>query len=150
MKTEKAIKEERERSARKKIEIDDEVNANKELVYNYVASRKDVIGKTCVEELGFFAKGQRYLEWLCLYGHLVRMKRTVGGKRHYVYNAVVPYVRPVIEKSEEQVLEEEVASHARVVRLIDRPYVNPEPNKRTSRRGTVAIGSSMNLFGGGW
>jgi hypothetical protein len=150
MKTEKSIKDERERSARKKIEIDDEVNANKEIVYNYVASRKDVVGKTCVEELGFFAKGQRYLEWLCLYGHLVRMKRTVGGKRHYVYNAVVPYVRPVIEKSEEQVLEEEVASHARVVRLIDRPYVNPEPNKRTSRRDTVAIGSSMNLFGGGW
>lgn len=150
MKTEKSIKEERERSARKKIEIDDEVNANKELVYNYVASRKDVVGKTCVEELGFFAKGQRYLEWLCLYGHLVRMKRTVEGKRHYVYNAVVPYVRPVIEKSEEQKLEEEVSSHARVIRLVDRPYINPDPNKKTSRRGGVAIGSSMNMFGGGW
>lgn len=147
MKTEQSIIDERERSARKKIEIDDEVNANKELVYNYVASRKDVVGKTCVEELGFFAKGQRYLEWLCLFGHLVRMKRTVGGKRHYVYNAVVPYVKPVIEKSEEQVLEEEVASHARVIRLVDRPYVNPDPNKRSTRRGTVAIGSSMNMFG---
>jgi hypothetical protein len=61
MKTEKAIKDERERSGRKKIEIDDEENANIELVYNYDASRKDVVGKTCVEELGIFAKGQRYL-----------------------------------------------------------------------------------------
>lgn len=150
MKTEKAIKDERERSGRKKIEIDDEVNANKELAYNYVASRKDVVGKTCVEELGFFAKGQRYLEWLCLHGHLIRTKRTVGGKLHYVYNAVTPYIKPVIEQLDENAVGEEAAAHSRVVRLIDRPYVNPEPNKRTTRRGTVAIGSSMNMFGGGW
>ena len=147
MKTEQAIKDERERSGRKKYEIDDEVNANKELVYNYIASRKDVAGKTCVEELGFFAKGQRYLEWLCLHGHLVRMKRTVGGKLHYVYNAVTPYIKPVIEQLDENAVGEEAAAHSRVVRLIDRPYVNPDPNKRSTRRGTVAIGSSMTMFG---
>lgn len=148
MKTEKAIRDERERSGRKKIEIDDEVNANKETVYNYVAARKDVVGKTCVEELGFFAKGQRYLEWLCLHGHLVRMKRTVGGKLHYVYNAVTPYVKPVIEQPDENAIGEEAVAHSRVVRLIDRPYVNPDPNKKISRREGVAIGSSMTMFGG--
>ena len=156
MKTEKAIKDERERSARKKIEIDDEVNSNKERVYNYIAARKDVIGKTCVEDLGFFTKGQRYLDWLSLYGYIVRMKRTVEGRRHYVYNAVTPYVKPVLVepvKSEEltvQAVGEEAVSHSRVIRLIDRPYVNPDRNKRSTRRGTVAIGSSMNMFGGGW
>ena len=147
MKTEKAIKDERERSGRKKIEIDEEVNTNKELVYNYIAARKDVVGKTCVEDLGFFTKGQRYLEWLCLHGHLNRMKRTVGGKLHYVYNAVTPYVKPVIEQLNENEIGEEAAAHSRVVRLIDRPYINPDRNKRSTRRGTVAIGSSMTMFG---
>ena len=76
------------------------------------------------------------------------MKRTVGGKLHYVYNAVTPYVKPVIEQPDENAIGEEAAAHSRVVRLIDRPYVNPDPNKKISRREGVAIGSSMTMFGG--
>jgi hypothetical protein len=150
---EQAIKEERERSARKQAQIDAEVNNNKELVYNYVASRKDVVGKTCVEELGFFAKGQRYLEWLSLRGHLIRMKRVVGGKRHYVYNAGIPYIKPVTDVSvsvEETSAKEKIASVTRVYNLLDRPQEPKTKEEREKLRRSsksVAIGSSMTMFG---
>jgi hypothetical protein len=155
MKTEQAIKEERERSAKKKAEIDAEVNNNKELVYNYIASRKDVVGKTCVEELGFFAKGQRYLEWLTLHGHLVRMKRTVGNKRQYVYNAATPYIKPVIVEVpatvEEVDVKEKIASVTRVINLMDRPQEpltkkQREQNRRTNTRMS-GMQSSLQGFG---
>lgn len=147
---EQAIKEERERSARKKAEIDAEVNANKETVYNYIASRKDVLGKQCVEELGFFEKGKRYLEWLTLNEHLVRMKRTVDGKSQYVYNAVKPYVKPV--PSEAIVSTQDLSaieSVTRVFKLLDREQIPMTKQERERlRRSTksVAIGSSMNMF----
>lgn len=153
MKTEQAIKEERERSVRKQSEVDAEVNKNKELVYEYVASRKDVLGAVCVKELEFFAKGQRYLEWLTLHGHLVRMKRTVGTKRQYVYNAATPYIKPVtdIPASEEEVdVKEKIASVTRVINLMDRPQEPRTKEEREKlRRSTksVAIGSSLQGFG---
>lgn len=150
---EQAIKEERERSARKKAEIDAEVNANKETVYNYIASRKDVLGKQCVEELGFFEKGKRYLEWLTLNEHLVRMKRTVGGKSQYVYNAATPYVKPVTNLPapvEELDVKKKIASVTRVINLMDRPQEPRTKEERERlRRSTksVAIGSSLQGFG---
>jgi len=143
---------ERERSARKKAEIDAVVNANKEVVYNYVASRKDVLGKTCVEELEFFEKGKRYLEWLTLHGHLVRMKRTVDGKRLYVYNAVNPYIKPVSDLPVALPTKDDklVQSVTRVYNLLDRPQTPTTKEERDKlRRSTksVSIGSSMTMFG---
>jgi hypothetical protein len=154
MKTEQAINEERERSARKKAEVDTEVNNNKEAVYEYVAARKDVLGAVCVKELEFFAKGQRYLEWLTLHGHLVRMKRTVGTKRQYVYNAATPYIKPVAEvyASEEEIdVKEKIASVTRVINLMDRPQQpltkkQREQNRRASNK-TGSMQSSITMFG---
>jgi hypothetical protein len=151
---EQAIKEERERSARKQSEIDAEVNNNKEIVYNYIASHKDVSGKQCVEDLGFFEKGKRYLEWLSLHGHLVRMKRTIDGKRMYVYNAIKPYVKPVCEEFEaidKADVEAQIAIKrvTRVFNLLDRPQEpKTKEDRERLRRSTksVAIGSSMNMF----
>lgn len=145
---------ERKRSARKQAEIDAEVNNNKEIVYNYIASRKDVPAKQCVEELEFFEKGKRYLEWLSLHGHLVRMKRTVDGKRMYVYNAIKPYVKPetdipvAIDKTD---VEAQIAIKrvTRVFNLLDRPQEpKTKEDRERLRRSTrsVAIGSSMNMF----
>ena len=156
MKTEQSIIDERKRSARKKAEIDAEVNNNKELVYNYVASRKDVIGKTCVEELKLFEKGKRYLEWLSLHGHLSRMLRTVtAGKRMYVYNAITPYVKPVIVEAvqapppapNQNGTDEIVYGVPRVIRLMDREHAPVHKTERPKRRVQVSIGSSMTMFG---
>jgi hypothetical protein len=155
---EQAIKEERERSARKKAEIDAEVNNNREIVYNYVASRKDVIGKECVEDLKMFEKGKRYLEWLSLHGYLSRMLRTVNsGKRMYIYNAIKPYVKPVLvqeikapttpKQKEAQTI---INSVTRVINLMDRPQIPMTKEERERlRRSTksVSISSSMNMFG---
>jgi hypothetical protein len=143
---------ERQRSARKKAEIDNEVNNNRELVYEYVAARKDVLGMVCVKELGMFEKGKRYLEWLALKGHLVRMKRTIDGKRQYVYNAATPYVKPIsiaIPKKEVEAAAK-IASVTRVFNLLDRPQEPKTKEEREKlRRSTksVSIGSSMTMFG---
>jgi hypothetical protein len=149
---EQAIKEERERSARKKAEIDAEVNNNREIVYNYVASRKDVLGKQCVEELKFFEKGKRYLEWLSLNGYLVRMKRTVDNKRQYVYNAATPYVKPhydapIIKPTQAQIA---IKNVTRVFKLLDReqaPMTKEDRERLRRSTKSVSIGSSMNMFG---
>jgi hypothetical protein len=157
MKTEQAIKDERERSAKKKAEILIEVNNNREIVYNYVASRKDVIGKTCVEELKMFEKGKRYLEWLSLNGYLVRMLRQVSkGKKMYIYNAIKPYVKPVIvpvieapttpKQKEAQTI---INSVTRVINLLDREQVPRDKSDKVKKsgRGTSTMQSSMNMFG---
>ena len=159
MKAEQANREERERSAKRKAEIAIEVNNNREIVYNYVASRKDVVGKTCVEELKFFEKGKRYLEWLSLNGYLSRMLRTVSdGKRMYVYNAIMPYVKPVIvqgveappptpKQKEAQTI---INGVTRVINLMDRPQIPKTKEEREKLRRSsksVAIGSSMQMFG---
>jgi hypothetical protein len=143
---------ERERSARKKAEIDAEVNNNKEIVYNYIAARKDVSGKECVEELGFFNKGKCYLEWLALRGHLTRDKRTIGGKRLYVYNAAIPYIKPISDLPATLPTKDDklVQSVTRVINLMDRPQEprTKEERERLRRSSkSVAIGSSMQMFG---
>jgi len=143
---------ERERSARKKAEIDAEVNNNKEIVYNYVAARKDVSGKQCVEELGFFNKGKCYLEWLALRGHLTRDKRTIGGKRLYVYNAVTPYVKPASDLLTALPTKDDklVQSVTRVFKLLDReqtPTTKEERDRVRKTSKSVSIGSSMTMFG---
>jgi hypothetical protein len=149
---------ERERSARKKAEIDAEVNNNREIVYNYVASRKDVIGKQCVEELKLFERGKRYLEWLSLNGYLVRMLRQVNkGKRMYVYNAIKPYVKPVIvevpqvlkatpKQKEAQTI---INSVTRVINLLDREQTprTKEERLRANSGRMSGMQSSMNMFG---
>jgi hypothetical protein len=138
--------EERQRSARKQAEIDNEVNANKEAVYQYVVARKDVSGKECVEALQLFEKGKRYLEWLALKGHLVRMKRTINGSRQYVYNAGIPYVKPtpVHIPKEEIEAANMIAQVTRVYRLLDREHL---PQPKTKKKVEVHIGSSMRMFG---
>jgi len=147
------------RMARKRAEIDAEVNINREIVYNYVASRKDVVGKTCVEELKFFEKGKRYLEWLSLNGYLSRMLRSVtNGKQQYVYNAIMPYVKPVIvqvpdappptpKQKEAQTI---INGVTRVINLMDRPQIPKTKEEREKLRRSsksVAIGSSLQMFG---
>jgi hypothetical protein len=144
---------ERERSARKQSEIDAEVNANKEIVYNYIASRKDVLGMTCVTELKMFDKGKRYLEWLSLHGYLVRMKRTIDSKRQYVYNAIKPFVNPTADvvKAQPTEAEEIVRGATRVIRLLDReqaPMTKEDRERLRRSTKSVSIGSSMNMFGG--
>ena len=144
---------ERQRSARKKAEIDAVVNINRETVYNYVASRKDVLGSECVADLEMFEKGKRYLEWLSLHGHLTRTKHTINGARQYVYNAATPYVKPVSTVSisiEEANANLKIASVTRVYNLLDRPQTPMTKEEREKlRRSTksVAIGSSMTMFG---
>jgi hypothetical protein len=146
----KSIQEERQRSARKTAEIDAEVNINKALVYDYIAARKDVQGKTCVEELQFFEKGKRYLEWLALHGHLSRMKRTIDGKRQYVYNAVKPFIKPAVDESV-KITQDQLAVQkvTRVFKLLDREHV---PQHKTERKNKAYTGygsmqSSINSFG---
>ena len=142
---------ERQRSARKKAEIDAEVNNNRETVYNYVAARKDVLGMTCVTELGMFEKGKRYLEWLSLNGHLVRMKRTIDGKRQYVYNAATPYVKPVSDLPVASPTNNDklVQSVTRVFRLMDREQAPKHKAERTNKAhaGYGSMQSSINSFG---
>ena len=158
MKTEQSIIDERERSAKKKAEIAIEVNNNRELVYNYVASRKDVVGKTCVEELKLFEKGKRYLEWLSLNGHLSRMLRSVTkGKQMYVYNAIMPYVKPVIVEvveapkatPKEKEAQTVINGVTRVINLLDRPQVPRDKSDRVRKSGrdTSTMQSSMTMFG---
>lgn len=146
----RSIQEERQRSARKTAEIDAEVNTNKSLVYEYIAARKDVQGKTCVEELQFFEKGKRYLEWLALHGHLSRMKRTIDGKRQYVYNAIKPFVKPAVDESV-KITQDQLAVQkvTRVFRLLDREHV-PQHKTERSRAAYTGYGSmqsSINSFG---
>ena len=143
---------ERERSARKKAEIDAEVNNNREIVYNYVAARKDVLGSACVEELQFFAKGKVYLEWLALRGHLTRVKKTVNGARQYVYNAAIPYVKPASDIPDVVATNADklVQSVTRVFKLLDREQ-QPTTKAQRERARSSSIGnmqSSMNMFGG--
>lgn len=146
----RSIQEERQRSARKTAEIDAEVNTNKSLVYEYIAARKDVQGKTCVEELQFFEKGKRYLDWLALHGHLSRMKRTIDGKRQYVYNAIKPFVKPAVDESV-KITQDQLAVQkvTRVFRLLDREHV-PQHKTERSRAAYTGYGSmqsSINSFG---
>jgi hypothetical protein len=142
---------ERQRSARKKAEIDAEVNTNKEIVYNYVAARKDVLGSACVEELQFFAKGKAYLEWLALRGHLTRVKKTVNGARQYVYNAAIPYVKPVSDIPDVATTNADklVQSVTRVFRMLDREPTPQHKTERPKRSSTAVSGmqSSMRMFG---
>jgi hypothetical protein len=142
---------ERERSARKKAEIDAEVNTNKEIVYNYVAARKDVLATPCVTELEFFAKGKAYLEWLALRGHLTRVKKTVDGKRQYVYNAATPYVKPVSDIPDVATTNADklVQSVTRVFRMLDREPTPQHKTERPKRSSTAVSGmqSSMRMFG---
>jgi len=143
--------QERQRSARKKAEIDAEVNANREIVYNYVAARKDVLGSVCVTDLQLFEKGKRYLEWLTLNGHLVRMKRTVDSKRQYVYNAAIPYVKPVSDLPVATPTNNDklVQSVTRVFRLMDREQAPKHKTERTNKAytGYGSMQSSINSFG---
>jgi hypothetical protein len=143
---------ERERSARKKAEIDAEVNTNKEIVYNYVAARKDVLATPCVTELEFFAKGKAYLEWLALRGHLTRVKKTVNGARQYVYNAAIPYVKPVSDIPDVATTNADklVQSVTRVFKLMDREKQEPMTKAQREKARSSSIGnmqSSMNMFG---
>jgi hypothetical protein len=129
-------------------EFDAEVEESRDRICKFIQGKKDVLMITCSTELNIpVVKMKHYMEWLALRGFLIRRKVTTLGRRQYAYNEGTPYIKR--EQPTEQV-EEEVPPHVRVIRLVDRPYVNPDPNKRSTRRGTVAIGSSMNMFGGGW
>jgi hypothetical protein len=80
------------------------------------------------------------------------MKRTVDNKRQYVYNAAMPYVKPIsiaIPKKEVEAAAK-IASVTRVFNLLDRPQEPKTKEEREKlRRSTksVSIGSSMTMFG---
>ena len=146
------IKDERKRSARKLAEMQGEVNANRETTYLYIKERKDVLGSKCVVELEFFDKGKNYLEWLYLHGHVTRVKKTIGGKRQYVYNVgAIPYIKPDLNAKVEVNTEsmDKIASVTRVFKLLDRPQTTTTKAQREKSRRSVAgkMQSSMQLFG---
>lgn len=122
-----------------------EVEETRYRICEYVAGRKNVVSTECAKEFNLpISTIQHYMQWLAQNGFLTKRKVTIHGRRQYIYNVDVPYVKR--EQYTKQVVEE-TPSHIRVIRLTDKPYINPEPNKRISRRGSVAIGSSINLFG---
>jgi len=146
------IKEERERSARKLAEIQEEVDANRETTYLYIKERKDVLGSKCVADLEFYDKGKKYLEWLSLNGHLSRVKRTIGGKRQYIYNvSAIPYTKPDRNAEAEVNTEamDKVASVTRVFNLLDRPQerTTKAQRERDRKSYTGSMQSGMQLFG---
>jgi hypothetical protein len=143
------IKDERKRSARKLAEMQEEVNANRETTYLYIKERKDVLGSKCVVELEFFDKGKNYLEWLYLHGHVTRVKKTIGGKRQYVYNVgAIPYIKPDLNAKVEVNTEsmDKIASVTRVFKLLDRKQPPRHATEQPKRKVSVNIGSSMSLF----
>lgn len=144
----RGIKEERERSAIKLADIQERVDINRETTYLYIKERKDVLASQCVTELEFFDKGKKYLEWLSLRGHLTRVKKTIGGKRQYVYNlGTVPYIKPnhnAVEETTEA--SAKIASVTRVFKLLDRKQPPRHKSEQPKRKVSVSIGSSMSLF----
>ena len=127
----------------------DEVLTNQEAAYLYIKERTDVTAKECVEALQFFEKGKQYLRWLTTRGHLRCRKKVINGKLQCVYNAALPYVKPVREKtkvldtSQQSLLKNATTTY----RLIDqrRPVHKPE---RSRRRTPVSISSGLALFDG--
>jgi hypothetical protein len=124
-----------------------EIEINQEAVYLYIKDRVDVTGKECVEALEFFEKGKRYLRWLTSHGHLRCNKKVIGGRLHCVYNAALPYVRPVHEETvvittPQQLL---IQNATTTYRLIDkrRPVHKSE---RPKGRRSVSIGSGLTMF----
>jgi hypothetical protein len=135
------------------IEINSRVAANREATYLYIEARKDVVGLVCVEQLKFYAKGKKYLEWLTAQGHLTRVKKVSNGRRVYVYNAAIPYVKPIQKNYTDKPTSNEdiIKSVTRVFKLLDRPQTlttKEERAKARTKSKSVAIGSSMQLFGG--
>jgi hypothetical protein len=111
------------------------------------------VGLVCVEQLKFYAKGKKYLEWLTAQGHLTRVKKVSNGRRMYVYNAAIPYVKPIQENYRDKPTSNEdiIKSVTRVFKLLDRPQTlttKEERAKARTKSKSVAIGSSMQLFGG--
>lgn len=137
----------------KLIEINARVDANREATYLYIKAHKDVSGLVCTEELKFYAKGKKYLDWLTAQGHLSRAKKISNGRRMYVYNAAIPYVKPIQKNPDAKLISSEdiIKSVTRVFKLLDRPQTLTTKEERAKARTTsksVAIGSSMQLFGG--
>jgi len=98
-----------------------------------------------------FEKGKRYLEWLSLNGHLSRMKRTIDGKRLYVYNAINPYVNPTADVTIKKPTKADklVRNVTRVIRLLDREQVPQHKTERPKGSSGVksSMQSSMRMFG---
>lgn len=129
------------------------VNKNRETTYLYIKARKDVVGAVCVDELKFYGKGIKYLDWLTAQGHLKRHKEIVNGRIKYIYNAATLYVIPTQEKTVPVSTKDQeiIKSVTRVFKLLDRPQEPLTKEQRDKVRATtksVAIGSSMNMFGG--
>ena len=143
-----AIKDERERSARKLSEIEASVNINREAVYEFIKGRTDTLASECMSELNMSEKVKKYLEWLVAQGHIVRKLHTTSGRRKYKYNiSDIPYVKPTDNtdtiKSLAQLTVESVTT---VYKLLDRRQVPTHKSERAKRRVAVNIGSSMSMF----
>lgn len=56
-------------------------------------------------------------------GHLTRVKKVSNGRRVYVYNAAIPYVKPIQENYTDKPTSNEdiIKSVTRVFKLLDRP-----------------------------
>ena len=102
----------------KKIEID----LMKEKIWLYIESRTDVLGSVCLKELEFYNQGKWCLNWLTSRGHLTRVKKTIGGKRQYQYNASIPYKKPNYEVTEDQSTKKQSLkiNPIRTINLLDR------------------------------
>jgi hypothetical protein len=124
-----------------------EVEINQEAVYLYIKDRVDVTGKECVEALQFFEKGKKYLRWLETHGHLTSTKKVIEGRLHRVYNAALPYARPVHEApsnltdSQQTLLQKATTTY----RLLDQPR-HMHKSERPKRSTTVGIGSGLAMF----
>ena len=102
----------------KKIEID----LIKEKIWLYIETRKDVLGSVCIKELEIYNQGKWCLDWLTLHGYLTRVKKTIGGKRQYQYNASIPYKKPTYEVTEDQSKKNQnlKVGAIRTIKLLDR------------------------------
>jgi hypothetical protein len=126
-----------------------EINNNRDAVYKYVRDRKDTTASQCMADLQIGEKLKVYLEWLALRGHLTRVKRTIDGRRQYIYNAgLIPYVKDTvtIPTQDDVKAADLLSSVTKVYRLLDRPA--PEGAKREKKASGYAgnMQSSMQTF----
>jgi hypothetical protein len=125
-----------------------EVENNREKVYNYFKGKTNVMTSQCLEDLQMGENTKRYLEWLTLRNHLTRVKRTIDGKRQYVYNlGSVEYVREIAPPTQKEVdAADLVASVTRVYKLLDRPKSDDAKREKKASGYAGNMQSSMQNF----
>jgi hypothetical protein len=125
-----------------------EVENNREKIYNYFKDKTNVLTTQCLADLQMGENTKRYLEWLTLRNHLTRVKRTIEGKRQYVYNlGSVEYVREIAPPTQKEVdAADLVASVTRVYKLLDRPKGVEAKREKKASGYAGNMQSSMQTF----